>query len=63
MSEFFESIKQGMLEAIEYEKGNLTDVKVRRITVAPLNIYTNVEIKAIRTQHNMTQKLSSQDNK
>ena len=57
MNEFFESIKQGMLEAIEYERGNLPNVKVRNITVAPLNTYTCVEIKRLRIQQNMTQKL------
>jgi putative transcriptional regulator len=57
MNEFFESIKQGMIEAIEYEKGKLPNVKVNRVTIAPLNTYTNTEIKEIRTRHKMTQKL------
>jgi len=57
LNEFFESIKQGMLEAIEYEKGNLPNVKVRKVTISPLNTYTKTEIKEIRTRHNMTQKL------
>jgi len=57
MNGFFESIKQGMLEAIEYERGNLPNVKVRNIIVAPLNIYTGMDIKRLRTQQNMTQKL------
>ena len=41
MSEFnlFESIKQGLNEAIEYERGNLPDVKVRKVTIEPLSNY------------------------
>ena len=59
MSEFnlFESIKQGLNEAIEYERGNLPNVKVRKVTIAPLNAYDSNEIKEIRIQQNMTQKL------
>ena len=57
MSEFFESIKQGLSEVIEYEKGNLPKVKVRRVTIAPLNRYNSDEIKEIRTRQNMTQRL------
>ena len=57
MNEFFDGIMQGLKEAIEYERGNLPNVRVRKVTIAPLNTYTDKEIKAIRTQHNMTQKL------
>lgn len=57
MSSFFESIKQGLTDAIEYESGNLPMVKVDRITVAPLHTYTANEIKTIRNQHGMTQRL------
>ena len=57
MSNLFESIKQGLNEAIEYERGNLPNVKVDKITVAPLRIYNAREVKAIRTQHNMTQRV------
>ena len=62
MSEFFDGIKQGLLEAIEYEKGNLPNVKVHRvvkqplITIAPLNIYSSNGIRALRVRQNMTQK-------
>ena len=37
MSEFnlFESIKQGLTEAIEYERGNLPNIKVRRVKIKP----------------------------
>ena len=57
MSSLFESIKQGLNEAIEYERGNLPNVKVDKVTVAPLHLYTAIEIKEIRTQHGMTQRL------
>lgn len=53
----FESIKQGLSEAVEYERGNLPDVKVDRITISPLHTYTSEEIKEIRSKQNMTQRL------
>ena len=57
MSSLFESIQQGLNEAIEYERGNLPDTRVDRVTVAPLHNYTASEIKEIRIKHNMTQRL------
>ena len=57
MNSVFESIKQGLNEAIEHERGQLQGVKVNKITVAPLNTYTANEIKAIRVQMRMTQRL------
>ena len=57
MSRFFESIKQGLNEAIEFERGNLPNVRVDKITIAPLHNYKGVEIKNIRTQQKMTQRL------
>jgi len=57
MSGLFESIKQGLNEALEYERGNLTNVRVDKVTVAPIHMYNANEVKAIRTQHSMTQKL------
>lgn len=60
MSSLFESIKQGLNEAIDFERGNLPDTRVDKITVAPLHIYTASEIKAIRAQHGLTQKLFAQ---
>jgi len=58
MSNFnlFESIKQGLNEAVEFEKGNLPDVKVRKTTIAPLNNYDSLEIKKIKAQKNISQK-------
>jgi len=57
MSSLFESIKQGLNEAIEYERGKMPNVRVDRITITPLRSYSASEIKAIRTQHSMTQRL------
>ncbi|MCL2427454.1 MAG: helix-turn-helix domain-containing protein [Oscillospiraceae bacterium] len=57
MSSVFESIKQGLNEAIEFERGNLPNVKVDKVVVSPLHTYTSSEIRAIRVQQNMTQKI------
>ena len=57
MSTLFESIKQGLGEAVEYERGKLPNVRVDKISVAPLHIYNRDEIKAIRLRHNMSQRL------
>ena len=57
MDSLFESIKQGLNEAIEYERSNLPNVRVDRVTVAPIHTYTANEIKEIRTQQSMTQRL------
>jgi putative transcriptional regulator len=57
MGSLFESIKQGLNEAIEYECGNLPSVKVDKITVSPLRIYTASEIKEMRIKNNMSQRL------
>jgi len=60
MNSLYKSIKQGLTEAIEYERGNLSNVKVDKITVAPVYIYTAGEIKAIRIQQCMTQRIFAQ---
>jgi putative transcriptional regulator len=57
MNNLFESIKQGLTEAVEYERGNLPDIKVDKVTVSPIHFYNSNEIKEIRKQQNMTQKL------
>jgi len=53
----FESIKQGLTEAVEYERGSLQGVRIDRLTVSPVHKHSGVEIKRIRTQLNMTQRL------
>jgi putative transcriptional regulator len=57
MSSLFDSIEQGLNEAIKYERGVLKNVKVDKIEIAPLNVYTAAEIKEIRARHRMTQRL------
>jgi len=57
MSSLFESIKQGLTEAVEFERGTLKGVKVDKISITPLHTYTPPEIKAIRAQHSMSQKV------
>jgi len=57
MKSVFESIKQGLNEAIEYERGNLHGTKVDKIAITPVNSYTAKEVKAIRLQQNMSQRL------
>lgn len=57
MSALFDSIKQGLNEAVEYERGNLPNVKVDRVSVAPLHAYNSEEIKDIRLRQNMSQRL------
>ena len=57
MSSLFESIKQGLTEAIEYERGNLKNVKVDKVTIAPLHAFTSNEVKTIRLRLGMTQRL------
>ena len=57
MSTYFKSIKQGLVEAIEYESGNRPNTKVDKLTISPLHIHNKDEIKQIRQRLNMTQKL------
>ena len=49
MHSLFESIKQGLNEAIDHERGNLPDVKIDKITVSPLHTYTGNEVKENQT--------------
>ncbi|RCX21104.1 putative transcriptional regulator [Anaerobacterium chartisolvens] len=57
MSEFnlFESIKNGLEEAIEYEKGNSINVRVKRVKIEPIRQHTSQEIKDIRAKANLSQ--------
>lgn len=50
----FESIVQGLNEAIEYEKGNVA-AKTAKLSVAPLPDMNGIEIKTIRQSLDMTQ--------
>ena len=52
MSDLFESIKQGLSEAIEYERGNLPDVRIDKLTISPIRTHSGEEIKNQEaTQH------------
>lgn len=50
----FESIVNGLNEAIEYEKGNLS-AKTATITIEPLPEITAEEVKAVRNNVGLTQ--------
>ena len=50
----YESIVQGLNEAVEYEKGNLK-AKAVKCTVSPVPDFDSSEIKEVRASLNMTQ--------
>lgn len=52
----FDEIKEGLNQAIEYEKGNLK-AKATIRTIRPLEKFTSVEIKEIRRSTGLTQVL------
>jgi len=53
----FEDIKNGLQEAIEFEKGNTTGAKVHIGTFAKLRSFSPSEIREIRIKANMTQRI------
>lgn len=57
MSKFnlFESIKNGLEEALEYEKGNSSAVRVKRDKIEPIHQYKAQDIKDIRQKANLSQ--------
>ena len=55
--DWYKSIKQGLNEAIAFEKGESPDTKVDRISIAILPTFSPEKIKDIRARHRMTQKL------
>lgn len=54
MSILFDDLKQGLEEAIDYEKGNGT-VRTTTYTILPVKEYSGEEIRAIRMKSGMTQ--------
>lgn len=56
MSKEFEDIKRGLLEAIEYEKGNLSTRK-KTISIVPLKHYSSSKLKSIRKSTHLSQSL------
>ena len=57
MNNFYESIKQGLKEAIEYERGNLPNVRTKKVSISPVNYYTSNQIKEMRLKTNLSQRL------
>ena len=53
---FFDDIKTGLGQAIEYEKGNLK-AKTTVRSIAPVEVFTPGEIKEIRKSTGLTQNL------
>jgi putative transcriptional regulator len=61
MSEQFESMMEGLNEALEYFKGDKTKgrsrvVEISDLNVKPLKLYSKEELKNIRLKNNLTQK-------
>lgn len=54
MSALFEDLKEGLQEAIDFEKGN-GKAKTTTYIIDPVRSYSNVEIKAVRNKAGMTQ--------
>ena len=54
MSTLFDDLKQGLQEAIAYEKGQGT-ARVKTYMISPVREYSNVEIREIRMKAGMTQ--------
>ncbi|MCL2433871.1 MAG: helix-turn-helix domain-containing protein [Clostridia bacterium] len=52
----FKTIKQGLNEAIEFERGNLP-ARVDRMVVSDLHTFNCDKIKEIRSKQHMTQRL------
>ena len=52
----FDEIKEGLNQAIEYEKGNLK-AKKTTLTIIPVDTFTPVEIRQIRNSTGLTQAL------
>jgi len=56
----FDSIKTGMEEAIEFSKGELKSAKVDRVTILPIRRYGKEDIKTIRQNKGMSQRIFAQ---
>lgn len=55
MSEFFESIKKGLNEAIDYEDGKPISVRRNKITVESIHKYDPSDIKSVRRSFRLSQ--------
>ena len=56
MSLLFNDLKEGLEEAIQYEKGN-GKAKVKKYMILPVKEYSGKEIRKIRMKTGMTQKV------
>ena len=54
MCSLFEDLKQGLTEAIEYEKGK-SKARVKTYSITPIKEYSGKEIREIRMRAGMTQ--------
>lgn len=54
MSSLFEDLKEGLQEAIDYEKGT-GKAKTTVFMITPVTKYSNIQIKSIRKKSGMTQ--------
>ncbi|MDY5986739.1 MAG: helix-turn-helix domain-containing protein [Lachnoclostridium sp.] len=54
MSSLFDDLKQGLEEAIDFERGN-GKARVKTYTIMPIKKYSNKEIREIRIKAGMTQ--------
>ncbi len=54
MSSLFEDLKEGLQEAIDFEKGT-GKAKTTVFMIAPVTKYSNKQIKSIRNKSGMTQ--------
>ncbi|MDR2897842.1 MAG: transcriptional regulator, partial [Spirochaetaceae bacterium] len=52
----FESIIQGLNEAVDYQKGNIS-VKKTKLTIKPIETFTTEDIKQIRQKTGLSQVL------
>ena len=53
MKSLYEGSKQGLQEAIDYEKGKGT-AKKNSLRIAPVKKYTNIEIKSIGKEEELS---------
>ena len=53
----YNSIINGLNEAIEYEKGEMKNITVNRVRIASLPHFHGPEIKAIREKHRLSQQV------
>ena len=54
MSSLFEDLKEGLNQAIAFEKGKAS-AKVKKLIILPVKKYSNDEIRSIRNKAGMTQ--------